>query len=379
MMAGADPDPDHDRDDRQHRDDRRRDHRHLVVVGSYASAVDAGIHVVEVDTSSGRMALLARVAGVANPSYLGLTPDGTGLYAVSETGAESDGRPGRVCAFAVDRGAGTPSLSATADRASEGDHPCHVTVDRAGRWLAVSNYGSGSFSVLAISPHGGFGATAAVVQHHGSGPIMSRQLGPHVHAAAFSPDGDHLVVADLGADRVVLYAFDQATGSLEHRHDGAVAPGAGPRHLVIHPAGRLVVVANELASSVSTYGLDPAAGRLTAIDTHPTLPAPAPDNLVAAIRLSTTGDRLYVTNRGHDSIAVFDLDRGGGLTARGVFPCGGRWPRDMVALPDGRHLVVANEHSHHLALLPLSPDGSDVGPPVARLEIPSPTCVVSMG
>jgi 6-phosphogluconolactonase len=217
------------------------------------------------------------------------------------------------------------------------------------------------------------------MQHQGSGPIRSRQLGLHVHGAAFSPDGRHVVVADLGADRVVLYGFDQTDGSLEHRDDGDVSAGAGPRHLAIHPAGRLVVVANELGSSVSTYRIDSLAGRLTAIDTRTTLPASAPDNLVAAIRISTKGDRVYVTNRGQDSIAVFDLDVRGGLTARGVFPSGGRWPRDMVELPDGRHVVVANEHSHHLALLPLSSDGSAVGPVIARMELPSPTCVVSMG
>lgn len=361
-----------------HRQARGRD-RHLVVVGSYASADDVGIHVVDVDTSTGRMALVAGVAGVANPSYLAVTPDGTGLYAVSETGAEADGGPGRVCAFAVDRATGTPELSAVADRASEGDHPCHLAVDRTGRWLAVSNYSSGSFAVIAISPHGGLGATAAGVQHHGSGPIMDRQRGPHVHGAAFSPDGRHVVVADLGADRVVLYGFDENDGSLEHRDDGEVRAGAGPRHLAIHPTGRLVVVANELGSSVSTYGLDSLGGRLTAIDTRPTLPTSAPNNLVAAIRVSTRGDRVYVTNRGHDSVAVFDLDLRGGLTARGVFPSGGRSPRDMVELPDGRHLVVANEHSHHLALLPLSSEGSAVGPVVARLELPSPTCVAWMG
>jgi len=354
-------------------------HRHLVVVGSYAAADDPGIHVVEVDTSTRQMALLASVAGVADPSYLAVTPDGTGLYAVSETGAERDGRAGRVHGFAVELGAGTPSLSATADRASGGDHPCHVAVDRAGRWLAVSNYGSGSFSVLAISPHGGLGASAASVQLHGRGPVARRQLGPHVHGAAFGPDGRHLVVADLGADRVVVYGVDPTTGSVEHRDDGDVAPGAGPRHVAFHPAGRVAVVANELDSTVSTYGLDPSSGRLRAIDTHTTLPRSAPDNLVAAIGISTAGDRVYVSNRGHDSVAVFHLDPLGGLSARGAFPCGGRWPRDLVGLPDGRHLVVANEHSHHLALLPLSPDGSAVGPAVARLEVSSPTCVVSMG
>lgn len=351
--------------------------RHLVVVGSYAPAGSAGIHLVEVDTQAARMTLLGSVEGVANPSYLAATPDGTSLYTASETGAGSDGRPGRVCAFAITRAGGAITLSPTADRPSEGDHPCHVAVDPGGRWLAVSNYGSGSLAVLPISPHGGLGDAVAALMHHGSGPNPSRQAGPHVHGAAFSLDGRHLVVADLGADRVVLYRFDQATGSLELCHDGDVASGAGPRHVAIHPAGRLVVVVNELGCSVSTYELDSSAGRLTALHTHTTLPPSAPDNLVAAVRVSAVGDRVLVTNRGHDSIAVLGLDARGGLTPRGTFPCGGHWPRDLVELPDGRHVVVANEHSNELALLPLSSDGFAVGPVVSRLELPSPTCVVS--
>ncbi len=349
-------------------------HRHRLVVGSYASADDAGIHLVEIDTSTGEMALVASWSGVVNPSYLTSTPDGTGLYAVSETGAESDGRAGHVVGFAIDRDAEGLRLTAAVDRPSEGDHPCHLAVDPAGRWLAVANYSSGSFAVVPIDPRGGLGASVAVVQHDGSGPITDRQRGPHAHGVAFSPDGRHLLLADLGADRVAVHGLDPSTGALEHRSDAEVPAGAGPRHLVVHPAGRLVVVANELANSVSTYSFDPATGELTAVTTHTTLPPGAPDNLVAAIRLSPSGDRVYVSNRGDDSIAVFDLDPSGGLTARGSFQCGGRWPRDMVLLPDDRHLVVANERSHALALLPLSPDGSAVGPTISHLELPSPTC-----
>jgi 6-phosphogluconolactonase len=364
---------------RQGHEQSGEDERHLVVVGSYSPAADAGIHVVEVDTRTGRMEVLAGVAGVANPSYLALTPDGTGLYAVSETGAASDGRQGRVAAFAVDHTGDRPTLTPTTDRTSGGDHPCHVAVDPSGRWLAVSNYGSGSLAVLEVSSGGGFGQAVTVVQHHGRGPIAGRQEGPHVHGAAFTPDGGHLVVADLGADRVVLYRFDPTTGSVEHRDDAAVPAGAGPRHLAVPPGGRVVVVANELAGTVSTYGFDPSAGRLTAIDTHTTLPQSAPESLVAAVRVSRSGDRVFVSNRGHDSVAVLGLDRHGGLVAGGIHPCGGRWPRDLVELPGGRHLVVANEHDDHLALLALSPDECRVGPVLSRLALPSPTCVVTMG
>lgn len=346
-------------------------HDLVVVAGSYAPADGAGIRAFGLDLTTPRFAELGGWSGVANPSFLALAAGSRRLYAVSEVG---DGA-GRIhCAEVTWRG-GRPDLDPGRAAASGGDLPCHLGFDPFGRWIAVANYGSGSVAVVGLDDAGELGTIRSTTVHEGSGPDPSRQTRPHTHSATPTIDGRHLLVADLGADRVAVYAVDDAAGTLTHRGDGEVTPGAGPRHAAVHADGRLVVVANELDSTVTSYLLDPGSGTLQRRDTASTLPDGAPPNLVADVHLSPDGRRVYVSNRGHDSIATFDLGRDGGLTRTGIDPCGGHWPRNFAVLPDERHLVVANERSDELVLLPITDLG--VGTPVARVSMPSPTCVVA--
>lgn len=345
--------------------------RHLVLVGSYAAADAPGIHAVTIDLATGSLEVVAGWAGVTDPSYLAFSPDGTRLYAVSETA------PGWVHSFTFDRA--SMQIEATGRVPSGGDHPCHLAVDPSGRWLAVANYGSGSVSVLGLGDDGGAGPMAHTLQHQGRGPDPDRQAGPHAHGVAFTPDGRHLVVADLGIDRVSVYGIDPGDGSLTFRSDAGVAAGAGPRSVAFLPDGSTCVIANELDNTVAIGRLDGSDGSMHPIDRRSTLGGRSIRNLVAAVRCSPDGRHVYVSNRGDDSIAVFDVEPSGVLTHRGAAPCGGAWPRDFDVLPGGRHLLVANERSDELVLLPVSGDGTTIGAPIARVAVPSPTCVLVSG
>lgn len=344
----------------------------VVVAGSYAPADAPGIRAFGLDLEGPAFVELGSWSGVVNPSFLAIAPDGRRLYAVSEVGADAGG--GRVRSFAVTWRHGHPELVPGRTVATDGDQPCHLGLDPAGQWLAVANYGSGSVAIIGLEPPGELGTIWSSVHHDGSGPDPSRQTRPHAHSAMPTVDGRHVVVADLGADRVTAYAVDGTTGALTHLCDGPVAPGAGPRHTAIHPDGRLIVVANELDNTVTTYVLDTRSASLERRDTVSTLPSDAPSNLVAEVHLAPDGRRVYVSNRGHDSIATFELAADGGLVRTGVDPCGGSWPRNFAVLPDGSRLVVANERSDELVLLPTTDHG--VGAPVARVSMPSPTCVL---
>jgi 6-phosphogluconolactonase len=261
-------------------------------------------------------------------------------------------------------------------RPSGGDHPCHLGIDRSGRWLAVANYGTGSASVFPIGTDGALGAATATVRHSGRGHHPGRQAGPHAHAAVFSADGRLLMVADLGVDRVVVYGFDDRDGTLVRVADLVCAPGAGPRHLALHPDGTHVFVVNELDSTLSVYAVDGPSGEVQPSHTVSTLPEPHPGNLAAGVHLSPDGTHVYVSNRGHDSIATFAWEPGTGLQRSTVRPSGGRTPRSFALTPDGRHLVVANQGSDALTVLPVLPGGGDVGAAVARIGVTAPTCVV---
>ena len=133
---------------------------------------------------------------------------------------------------------------------SGGNLPCHLDINKKGEWLLLSNYGSGSVSVLPISQDGALGEMTDLIQHYGSGPNSERQEGPHTHSATFSPDQRYVMVADLGIDTLVVYSFDESTGRLHKPTHTSTRSGAGPRFKAFHPSGQHVYVDNELDNTV---------------------------------------------------------------------------------------------------------------------------------
>jgi 6-phosphogluconolactonase len=339
----------------------------LVLIGSYAASDHPGIYAFGFDETSGTLTARGTYTGILNPSFLALHPSGRFLYAVSEIGQPG----GSVWALRMQQ---EPwRLDPLNTQPSGGEAPCHLRLDSGGNWLLVSNYSSGSVEMLPILADGALGAPTDLIQHHGHGPNPERQEGPHAHSATFSPDDRFAIVADLGMDELLVYAFDSAAGKLgAHTHADA-PPGAGPRHADFHPNGQVLYVANELGNSVSAYDYDVANGSLRERQIIPTLPDGAPDNTVADIHVA--GSRLYASNRGHDSLAVFDIAPDGRLERLAVVPCGGECPRNFALSPGGRHVVVANQNSDEIVVLPLGEDGTP-GEPIARAAAPKASCVL---
>jgi 6-phosphogluconolactonase len=282
-----------------------------------------------------------------------------------------------VQAYRIDREQGRFGLAQLNQRSTRGDHPCHLSIDAGGHWLAVSNYGSGDVAVFPIEADGRLGEMTASARHSGSGPRADRQEGPHAHSSLFTADGRFLLVADLGIDQIVMYGFNPADGSLVRHFDMAAAsPGAGPRHMAFHPDGDHLMVVNELDSSVTLYRCDVREGSLRELQTLSTIPPQVSGNTAADIVVSPWGTRVYVSNRGHNSVAVFAFDAQHGLKRTAVRSCGGVWPRGLGLVPGGRHLVAANRHSDEIVVLPLQANGSDVGEPVTGVTVAQPSCVV---
>jgi 6-phosphogluconolactonase len=343
-----------------------------ILVGSYAGADEPGIHVVLLDGDR-RARMIGSITGVTNPSYLLWHPDGRHLYAVSETGLASDGRHGSVEAFRLDQGPGEgPIVTHLGGRSTGGDHPCHLAIDPTGRWIVASNYGTGDFSVHPID--GEVFDRVAGAAHTGSGPNRGRQEGPHAHASAFTPDGRLLLVADLGIDRVIGYSFDDETGAVERRFEVDTGPGTGPRHLAFHPDGEHLFVVNELSNTVAVFRR--TGEGFEAFGTTTTLPDGTTTNQAAGLRVSSDGSRVYVSNRGHDSIAVLAFSASTGLELTAVGSCGGAWPRDFAVLGDLACLVVGNRHDDELVLISLDSDGGAIGSVLQRFELREPSCVL---
>ncbi|HEY3111055.1 MAG TPA: lactonase family protein, partial [Chloroflexota bacterium] len=241
-------------------------------------------------------------------------------------------------------------------------------------------------AVLPIGPDGRLAPPSDVRQHVGSGPRPA-QAGPHAHFVAFDPAGRHLLACDKGTDQVMVYRLDAAAGRLQP-HDPPSAPlhaGAGPRHLVFSSDAAFVYVNNEQDSTVSAFAYDAARGALRHLQTEPSLPAGADErNTTSEIALHPNGRFLYVSNRGHDSIAIFALDRASGrMSVLGHQPSEGKTPRFFALDPSGSFLFACNQNSDTIVTFRVDgrePSGRGRLEPTGRVAaVPSPVCMVFAG
>jgi 6-phosphogluconolactonase len=336
-----------------------------------------GIYSYRLHLDSGRLEKLGVTGGVVNPSFLALAPGGRYLYAVNEV-EEFGGQPtGAVSAFAVDRR--RAELRLLNREPSHGGAPCYVTIDRTGRFALVANYSGGSVSVLPLGRDGRLGAATDLSRHSGSGPNAERQQAPHAHCIVLDPLNRYAFAADLGADRLVCYRFDARRGKLAPAAEPWVktAPGAGPRHFAFHPGGKLAYLVNELDSSVTALSYDGTRGRLRPFQTIGTLPADySGENTCADIHVSPSGRFLYVSNRGHDSLACYAIARRGGrLSLIEHVSTRGRTPRNFAIDPTGRFLLAANQNSHNIVVFRLDSRTGRLSPTGHETEVPSPVCL----
>jgi len=348
----------------------------LLYVGSYTDATRAeGVTLVQFDTRSGALERLHAVDVGPNPSFLAIHPNGRVLYAVNEVGERGGQKAGGVSAFSI---ASDGALSRLGDQSSQGAGPCYVSVDRSGRAALVANYDGGSVALLPIAKGGELAPATSVDQHRGHGPDAERQEAAHAHCIVSDPSNRFALAADLGLDRVMLYRLDAGAGTLQRVEEGdaALAPGAGPRHIAFHPKRSLVYVVGELDSTVTTLRFDASAAHLTSIGSRSSLPAGWRGKSFAAdIHVAPSGNVLYVSNRGHDSIAVFSIAETGAIRLEQTIATGGEWPRNFSLDPTGRWLLVANQNSGSIVVFARDPRSGRLSATSHRLEIPSPVCV----
>jgi 6-phosphogluconolactonase len=349
----------------------------LLYVGTYTEDKRAdGIYLVRMSAGSGQLQLVGSANVGPNPSFLAIHPNGRVLYAVNEVAEHNGKRGGVVGAFAI--AANTGLLARINEQSTEGAGPCYVSVDRKGRAVLVANYDSGSVALLPIHADGGLGA-AHIDQHQGSGPDKERQEGPHAHSIVADPSNRFALGADLGTDRIVVYRLDDQSATMQHlaANDVKLEPGSGPRHIAFHPTLPLVFVASELKSTVTTLRFDPEHGTLAIVASQSTLPrAWKGTSYVADIHVDSSGRTVYVSNRGHNSIAVFSVQPTTGVLAlTQVMPTGGDWPRNFSLDPTERWLLVANQHSGSVIVFARDRENGKLARTPHRLAVPSPACV----
>ena len=350
----------------------------LLYIGTYTEGTRSeGIYLIRMDRRSGKLRRVGSVDAGANPSFLTIHPNSRVLYAVNEVDTHNGKPTGAVSAFAI--ASNTGALTRLNEQRSEGGAPCFVSVDRSGRVVLVANYNGGSVALLPIQSDGALAPATKVVQHTGAGPNTERQAAAHAHCILADPSNRFALAADLGADRVFVYRLDLDDKSVRHVEggDAVMRPGAGPRHIAYHPTLPLVFVANELDSTVATLRFDAERGALSLVDSHSTIPSGwSGTNYPADIHVAPSGRALYVSNRGHSSIAVFSVaESTGALTLDQVISTEGDWPRNFTLDPTGRWLLVANQRSDSVIVFARDPKTGRLTPTRERIALPSPVCL----
>lgn len=337
-------------------------------IGTYTQPGESkGIYRVTLNAETGALSEAKLAAEATAPSYVALSPNGKYLYAVNEY------TDGEASAFAIE-GDGLRKLNTVT---FDGKGPCHISTDPKGKWLFVSAYGGGVLTVLPILADGSIGGAADTFKNSGSGPNKSRQEAPHMHFAALV---DQFVYAcDLGADEILAFSLDGQSGKLTPSPVRATKPlpGSGPRHFAVHPDGKTLYACNEMTLGVSVFERNTANGQLRLVQTISTLPEgeTIDRKSTAAIRIHPRLPVLYVSNRGHDSIAIFGIQPDGQLQLKMVQKVGVVEPRDFAIDPSGKWLIVAGQSSNELRSLRIDPTTGLLESTENRCKVPKPVCI----
>ena len=328
--------------------------QHLVYFGCYTNAKSGskGIYVSKFDSAKGELSEPELAVEISSPSFLAIHPSKRFLYAVGEMSVPGQ-KGGGLSAFSISVPDG--KLKLLNQVSSVGAGPCHVSVDKNGMMAMIANYGGGSVASYQIGPTGSLCEAATFVQHEGSSVDPKRQAGPHGHSINPSPDNKYAFACDLGLDKVLIYKLDPASGKMTAHGHANVPPGSGPRHFAFHPSGKFAFVNNEMLMTVTSFAYDALKGALTPIETVSTLPEA--DRGKAGFSTAETvvhpnGKFVYVSNRTHDTIAVFNCDAATGkLSLIQNASAEGKIPRNFCLDPSGKWMIVAHQDSNSAALL----------------------------
>lgn len=346
-----------------------------VYVGTYTNKQKQGIFIFDFDTTTGALTPSAPGPETPNPTFLALHPNGKFLYAVNEIG-NWQGKPGgSVSAYAIQSDG---SLSLLNQQSSGGDAPCHISLDPKHKVALVANYSGGSVAAFPIEADGKLGASSSFIQHKGSSVNKERQEGPHAHSFNADAAGKFAFAADLGTDKIYIYNLDAGKGTVTPHSPAALntKPGAGPRHFDFAPDGKHAYYCGELDSTVTAMTYDAKTGTLKALQTLSTLPADyhEPGNSTAEVRVHPSGKWVFVSNRGHNSLAIFAVQPDGTLKAAGHQSTMGKTPRNFNFDPSGQWVLAGNQDTGNLVVFKMDVAAGKLTE-VGQVSIPMPVCI----
>ena len=348
-----------------------------------------GIHLFQVERTTGAMTPGGVYELGTSPSCLVLNRAGTRLYSANETDRVGDGNEGTVSSFAINAANGQLTLLNTVR--SGGAGPTYVSIHPSGKFVLVANYFGGSVAVLPILADGRLGPATDTRQDAGTiGPRKPTNAPPgsfafsghdrtHAHMIQADPAGHFVLHVDLGLDRIFVWKFDQLSGVLTANDPptASLPPGDGPRHFFFHPNGRWCYSLQEEASNIVLFAYDAAKGRLTSRQTISSLPPGfAGSNFASEIVVSADGRFVYAGNRLHDSIGIFSVGNDGELSFVGEEWTRGNYPRSFNFDPGSRFLYCCNQRADNVTVFRVNQKTGGLGFTGHYTPVGNPSCIV---
>jgi len=333
-------------------------------IGTYTKGDSEGVYSFALDTQKEELLPVSVVAKLDNPTYVTISKDRQNLYAVA---------PGGLASYKIDADSGELS-PINSNKEREGS-PCHVSVNESNQFAVSGSYNDGTAILYKVNPESGaIEKLLSVAQQEGGGP-HERQDASHMHYSGFTPDEGYIVGVDLGTDEIVTYEYLE--GELRDIHRLEAPAGSGPRHISFHPNGKIAYVMTELSNEVLVLSYDQSNGSFSTIQTVKAIPSDFTENSQgSAIHTSSDGRFVYAGNRGHDSIAVYQIDQETfQIELVEYAPTGGHWPRDFIFDPSEKFIVTTNQESSNAVLYKRNPETGKLTETGSQIQVPDPVCV----
>lgn len=351
--------------------------KEILYTGTYSVRGSEGIYVYEFNRNKGDFSLIQSVKTIESPTFLTIHPSGKFLYSVNRGPIPGSSKTGSVSAYAVDPLTG--KLSLINHQSSYGASPCHIAIDKTGKLVFISNYVEGNLVVLPIEGDGSFGECADSIRFTGSSLNKERQEKPHIHSSTVSDDNRFLHVADLGTDKIYSFVIDVSEKKLRPtiKPFVKVKPGSGPRHFTFTPQGKNAYLSEELSSTVAAFSYNKETGTLDLIeDQIISLPSDFKgQNTSADIHTDPTGKYLFLSNRGNESLALYNIEKSGKLTLTGIEKTGGKTPRNFLVDDKGEFVLVAHQDTDNIVVFRWNAEQGKLTKTGVQITVPSPVCL----
>ncbi|CAH8284869.1 6-phosphogluconolactonase [Mariniflexile fucanivorans] len=331
-------------------------------VGTFTTEDSEGIYHYQFNTDTGELTNQTLSAKSSSPNFITYSPNREYMYAVNRDTDET--KPDYVTAFKVEDNGSLSELNMVD---SNGKGPCHISINKKGTKVVISNYGSGTVSLYDTNKDGSLNEASQIFDHN------SETEKSHAHSAQFYKKD--LFVADLGRNAVYQYQLKNNNYSLESPAIIKMENNPGPRHFSISKNGTYIYIINEYGNSITS--VKKTKNGFEQIDFDSTLDENYKGNNSGAdIHLSKNERFLYASNRGENSIAVFKRNKKTGtLDKIQNISVHGDWPRNFTLDPTGKFLLVANRRSSNISVFSI--DASSGKLTFLRdYKVPNPVCLL---